>query len=128
MDNVHDELKRKFWTQFISAKTQGHKNIYKDKRKKKKNGVGQDTEFSGVSVYVNLNLDKINVTLVVHSNSVEESNDIFNYLEQNSHEIQKHFPEKIFSKYLICLFTDLSELTPSQDKLHSNSSRFSTKP
>lgn len=98
MDNVHDELKRKFWTQFISAKTQGHKNIYKDKSSTPKNGVGQDTEFSGVSVYVNLNLDKINVTLVVHSNSVEESNDIFNYLEQNSHEIQKHFPEKIFWK------------------------------
>lgn len=98
MDNVRGELKRKFWTQFIPVKIEGHENIYKDKNATIKNGLGQDTEFSGVSVYVNLNLDKINVTLVVHSNSVEESNDIFNHLEQNSHEIQRHFPEKIFWK------------------------------
>lgn len=112
MGNAHDELKRKFWTQFALAKTEGYKNIYVDNKPTVKNGIKQNVNFDGITVYANLNLDEIKVTLVIHSNfqekhktkeenkadSIEENNRILSYLERNSHEIQKHFPESMYWK------------------------------
>lgn len=98
MSKVHSELKRRFWKQFIQTKIEGYENIYESKNATSNNGIGQETKLSGVSVYVNLNLNKINVTLVIHSNSIEESKNIFEFLEQKSHELQKDFSERIFWK------------------------------
>ena len=112
MDKVHKELKRKFWTQFTLANTEGYENIYVGNKATVKNGIKQHIKFDGISIYANLNLDEIKVTLVIHSNyqekhktkeenkvdSIEENNKILSHLERNSHKIQKHFPENIFWK------------------------------
>ena len=109
MNNVYNELKWQFWTQFIPTELAEYKNIYVNKSPTVKNGIGQKIQFPGISIYVNLNRNNINVTLVIHSNfqnkektkeeneeeSIEENIRIFNYLEQNSHEIQKNFDDKI---------------------------------
>lgn len=109
MNNLYNELKWQFWTQFIPTELAGYKNIYANKNPTTKNGIGQNIRFPGVGIYVNLNRNNINVTLVIHSNfqnkektkeeneeeSIEENIRIFNYLERNSHEIQKHFNDKI---------------------------------
>lgn len=112
MDKVREELKRKFWTQFTLAKTEGYDNIYVDNKATVKNGIKQDIKFDGMSIYANLNLDEIKITLVIHSNyqekhktkeenkadSTEENNRILSYLEQNSNKMQKNIPEIIFWK------------------------------
>lgn len=109
MNDVYNELKLKFWTQFIPTQLAGYENIYAKKNATTKNGIGQKIRFPGASIYVNLNRDNVNVTLVIHSNfqnkektkeeneaeSTEENIRIFNYLEQNSYEIQKHFNDKV---------------------------------
>ena len=115
MNKAKDELKKQFWNQFIEAKISGYENIYANNSTTSKKGIGKQTEFSGVSVYVNLNQTSVNVTLVIYSSpefaaksklskdernaiSLEENSRIFEYLQRNSNQIQKHFSEKIYWK------------------------------
>ncbi len=115
MNKAKDELKKQFWNQFIKAKISGYENIYADNSTTSKKGIVKQTEFSGVSVYVNLNQTSVNVTLVIYSSpevpdksklskdernaiSLEQNIRIFEHLKQNSNEIQKHFSEKIYWK------------------------------
>lgn len=115
MNKAKDELKKQFWNQFIEAKISGYENIYADKSTTTEKGIGKQTEFSGVSVYVNLNQTSVNVTLVIYSSpevaaksklskdernaiSLEENIRIFEYLQRNSNQIQKHFSERIYWK------------------------------
>ena len=115
MNKAKDELKKQFWNQFIEAKISGYENIYANNSTTSEKGIGKQTEFSGVSVYVNLNQTSVNVTLVIYSSpefaakskrskdernaiSLEENSRIFEYLQRNSNQIQKHFSEKIYWK------------------------------
>lgn len=115
MNKAKDELKKQFWNQFIKAKISGYENIYADNSTTSKKGIVKQTEFSGVSVYVNLNQTSVNVTLVIYTNpevpeksklskdernviSLEQNIQIFEHLKQNSNEIQKQFSEKIYWK------------------------------
>ena len=115
MNKAKDELKKQFWNQFIQARISGYENIYADNSITSKKGIVKQTEFSGVSVYVNLNQNSVNVTLVIYSSpnvpeksklskdernaiSLEQNIRIFEHLKQNSNEIQKHFSEQIYWK------------------------------
>ena len=115
MNKAKNELKKQFWNQFIQARISGYDNIYANNSTTSKKGIVKQIEFNGVSVYVNLNQTSVNVTLVIYSSpevpkrsklskdernaiSLEQNIRIFEYLQQNSNEIQKHFSEKIYWK------------------------------
>ena len=115
MNKAKDELKKQFWNQFIRARISGYDNTYANNSTTSNKGLVKQTEFSGVSVYVNLNQTSVNVTLVIYTSpefseksklskdernaiSLEQNIKIFEHLKQNSNEIQKHFSEKIYWK------------------------------
>ncbi len=101
MVDTEEKLVKKFWTQFVLERVEGYENIYKEKNLPVNSGIELVVNSQGInpefSILVNLNKKSTDVTLNVYEKgrSEEENIRIINYLEQNSHEIQKLITNKI---------------------------------
>ena len=101
MVDKEEKLVKKFWTQFVLKRVEGYENIYKGKSLPVKPSIelkvnSQGTSI-GFSIHVNLKKKSTDVTLNVYEEGrgEEENIGIINYLERNSHEIQKLITNQI---------------------------------